>query len=220
MLSEQERRALVAGVAAHGGPFARPPALTPDFWAALGRELRAVRLEKGAFFVRPGEPSGAVALVRSGLLRFYYTDTEGAEFTKAFRGPGELVAAFAELLLGLPSRTHIQAVEASVVLVADFARLDRALARFPAWQPLARLIAEHFYVVKEKREFELLQLSAEERYRRFVADSPELLGRLPQYSVASYLGVTPVALSRIVSRLKRRRASRPSADRRAPKARP
>jgi CRP-like cAMP-binding protein len=205
MLTETERRAILGSIARHGGPFARAPRLPGELWRALESQLRPRRLTKGEFFLRPGEPSGGVALVREGLLRFYYTDTGGAEFTKAFRGEGELVASYAELLLGIPSRTHIQALEDCTLLVGDFARIDAALSRFPAWQPIARLIAEHFYVVKERREFELLQLSAEERYRRFADEFPGLMDRIPQYHVASYLGITPVALSRIVSRLRKAR---------------
>lgn len=206
MLTAQERRALLASIASHGGPFATAPDLPAPLWRALEAELRPAALSKGEFFARPGDDAGRVALVRSGLLRFYYVDGGGAEFTKAFRGPGELASAYAELLLGVPSRTHIQALEDCLLLVADFARLDRALARFPEWASAARLIAEHFYVVKERREFELLQLSAAERYARFEHEYPGLSARIPQYHVASYLGITPVALSRIrgAARKKRR----------------
>lgn len=204
MLTEAERRAALASIASHGGPFAGGLTLPPRAWRLLEAELRPLSLAKGELFIRPGEPAGRVALVRSGLLRFYYVDQKGAEFTKAFRGPGELAAAFAELLLGVPSRTHVEALEDSRLLACDYARLDRALAGFPEWQRAARLIAEHFYVVKERREFELLQLSASERYDRFAHEYPGLAARIPQYHVASYLGITPVALSRILARRRRR----------------
>lgn len=197
MLTAAERAAALAAIASHGGPFTRAPRLPDAAWRALEAELSPQTVAKGEFFTRPGEPSGRVALVRAGLLRFYYVDAGGAEFTKAFRGPGELAAAYAELLLGQPARTHIQALEDCELLVADFARLDRRLSRFPEWAAVARLIAEHFYVVKERREFELLQLSARERYERFEDEYPGLAARIPQYHVASYLGITPVALSRI-----------------------
>lgn len=220
MLTESERRAVVASIARHGGPFVRPLQLPPELWRALEARLRPRRLAKGEFFLRPGEASASVALVRRGLLRFYYTDTSGAEYTKAFRAEGELASAYAELLLGIPSRTHIQALEDCELLAADFGALDAALSPFPSWQRTARLIAEHFYVVKERREFELLQLSAEERYGRFVEEFPGILERLPQYHVASYLGVTPVALSRIVSRLRKTRPkTRPSVGPKAPSRR-
>jgi CRP-like cAMP-binding protein len=176
------------------------PALEPEAWAVLSRFLRPRRLRKGDFFIEPGDPSGEVAVVREGLMRFYYTDADGGEATKAFRARGELVAAFAELLLGIPSRTHIEALEDSELLVADYKSLDAALDRFTGWHKTARRIAERFYVIKEKREQELLQLSAEQRYERFLKERPDLAGRVPQYHVASYLGITPVALSRIVSR--------------------
>ena len=204
MLSPQEQQAILKKLTAHGGPYARAPSLAPELWRALGGLLRARRLDKGDFLSKEGEKPSDFAIVRSGMLRFYYVDVDGAEATKAFRGPGELAAPYAELLMGIPSRTYIQAMEDSEVLVADFARLHGLFARHQSWQEVARLIAEHFYVIKERREFELLQLSAEERYERFTRDFPGLIGRVSQYHVASYLGITPVALSRIVSRRRRR----------------
>lgn len=204
MLSASERRALLDGVVAHGGPYAKAPKLADAHWRAIEGLLRPRRLSKGDFFVKPGEPAREVGIVRSGLLRFYYTDADGSEATKAFRGPGELAAPYAELLLGVPARTHIQALEDCALLVADYARLHALLDKDVELQRVARLIAEHYYVVKERREYELLQLSAEERFLRFDREYPGLAARIPQYHVASYLGVTPVALSRIVSRRRKK----------------
>lgn len=200
MLTAEERRSLLAHVGA------QDLAVPADEWRALEALLSLLRLRKGAFFVKPGDPSGRIGVVRKGLLRFYYVDASGSEATKAFRGPGELAAAYAEMLLGAPSRTFVEALEDSEVLIADYARFKRLYDRHHCWQALGRRVAERFYLAKEQREFEFLQLSAEERYRRFDQEYPGLAGRIPQYHVASYLGITPVALSRIVSRLKKRKA--------------
>jgi hypothetical protein len=66
---------------------------------------------------------------------------------------------------------------------------------------------EQHFVAKEQREYEFLQLSAEERYRQFCAERPEHLAQIPQHQVASYIGITPVALSRIRARVTRGRKS-------------
>jgi len=104
--------------------------------------------------------------------------------------------------MDIPCRSHIQAMEDSELLIGDYDRMKKLYARNAGWQELGRRIAENFYVGKERREYELLQLSASERYLMFDQEYPGLARRIPQYYVASYLGITPVALSRIVSRLK------------------
>lgn len=201
MLTAAERSAFLAraGAAAVNLPDAE--------WRAFEALLKPTRFAKGEFFVEPGDRRGLVGLVRSGLFRFYYVDAAGRESTKAFRGPGELAAPYAELLMGVPSRTHIQALADSELLVADYSRLTALYARHPAWQELGRRVAENFYVNKERREFELLQLPAAERWKRFSDEYPGLAGKIPQYYVASYLGITPVALSRIVSSARAKRRS-------------
>ena len=195
MLTRQERAALLARVA-RGSRLSLPDAE----WSALERLLKPRRLAKGELFVKPDDPAALLGIVRSGLLRFYYVDADGSQATKAFSQAGELAAAYAEMLSGVPSRTYIEALEPSELLVADYTRVSALFGRHPAWQEVARFVAEHFYITKERREYELLQLSAEQRYLLFDREFPGVAARIPQYHIASYLGITPVALSRIISR--------------------
>ena len=180
----------------------------PDQWAKLEPHLRPRRLPKGGLFIEPGQPSQEAAIVVSGLFRFYYTDADGREATKAFRGPGELVAAYAELLDKRPSRTTIEALEDSELLVVRHDRVTALYREHACWQELGRVIAEDHYRQRERREQELLLNSATERWQSFLKEQPDLAGRLPQKIIASYLGITPVALSRISAagrRAKKRR---------------
>jgi CRP-like cAMP-binding protein len=169
----------------------------PEQWARLEGFLKPRRVAKGATFIEPGQPSNEAAIVVSGLFRFYYTDADGREATKAFRGPGELVAAYAELLDKRPSRTTIEALEDAELLVVRHERVTALYKDHPCWQELGRVIAEDHYRQRERREQELLLNSATERWMTFRAECPELAARLPQKIIASYLGITPVALSRI-----------------------
>lgn len=166
-------------------------------WARLEAHLSPRRVAKGENFIEPGQPSTEAAIVVSGLLRFYYTDVEGREATKAFRGPGELVAAYAELLDRRPSRTTIEALVDSELLVVRHDRVTALYRDHACWQELGRVIAEDHYRQRERREQELLLNSATERWETFIKERPDLAQRLPQKIIASYLGITPVALSRI-----------------------
>lgn len=160
-------------------------------------------LGKGEFFTRPGQPATRFAIVRAGLMRHYYVDARGKESVKAFRGPLEVSGPYAEILLRKPSRTFIQALTFAELLVFEVADIDAAAERSLELQRLVRRFVELQFVAKEQREYEFLMLSAEERYRQFRASLPELLHHIPQHQIASYIGITPVALSRIRGRLAR-----------------
>lgn len=173
--------------------------IPPEQWLRLETLLHPRRLEKGEQFVKPGDPSAEVGIVVRGLMRFYYVDASGREATKAFRGPHEMVAAYAEMLDGLPSRTTVEAVEDTDLIVMRYDRFTAFYPTHPCWQELGRKIAEDHYRQRERREQELLQLSATERWKSFLAEKPDLAARLPQKLIASYLGITQVAMSRIAS---------------------
>ncbi len=178
--------------------------IPPEQWVKLEAHLRPRLLSKGDRFIEPGQPSAEAAIVVSGLFRFYYTDAEGREATKAFRGPGEMLAAYAELLDRRPSRTTIEALEDSEIMVVRYDRVTALYKSHACWQELGRVIAEDHYRQRERREQELLLDSATERYRSFLKEKPELAARLSQKLIASYLGITPVALSRISAAARRR----------------
>jgi len=182
--------------------------IPPEQWVRLEGFLKPRRLKKGDLFIEPGQPSNEAAIVVSGLFRFFYTDADGREATKAFRGPGEMVAAYAELLDKRASRTTIEALEDSELLVVRHERVTALYKEHACWQELGRVIAEDHYRQRERREQELLLNSATERWTSFLKEQPDLAARLPQKIIASYLGITPVALSRISAserRTKKRR---------------
>jgi CRP-like cAMP-binding protein len=188
---------------------ARLAPLGDEDWAALAAVATPLQLERGEHLLRDGDPATRVAVVLEGLLRHYYVDARGREAIKAFRGPLDVSAPYAEILLGRPSRTHIQALVPTRLVTFDARALDALAARSLALGTLARRFVELHFVMKEQREFEFLQLSAEERYRRFCAERPEHLADIPLHQVASYIGITPVALSRIRARKVRTRRPAP-----------
>lgn len=171
--------------------------------AKLGALFRTAALRRGAHLIRAGEMPGQLAFVEAGLLRLYYLDAEGREFTKSFCAEGEVVAAYSALLLSQPSRLSIEALEDTRLLVADYQDYEALSAGHPCWAAVNQRRAEALFIKKEQREAALLLDDAETRYRQFLADHPGLEARVRQHHIASYLGITPVALSRIRARLRR-----------------
>jgi CRP-like cAMP-binding protein len=155
--------------------------------------------KKGDHFVAFGDAAADIAFVRRGLMRKYFLTEEGAEFIKGFAWEGQFAAPYVSLLLGQRSHMSIEALEETTLWVLKYSDLQALFREHPCWQEIGRKVAEVGFIEREKREFEFLTLSASDRYERFCQDYPFLLGRLAQYHIASYLGITPVALSRIVN---------------------
>ncbi|MBL7715607.1 MAG: Crp/Fnr family transcriptional regulator [Bdellovibrionales bacterium] len=164
-------------------------------------ELGQLRsFKESEFFLKAGDTPQYFGWVTQGFFRMYYVDREEKEWVKAFLQPNEICGPYAELLTNRPSRTFIQATTDSEMIVFDWKKVMELADQNLELQKLTRIVAEQAFLSKEQREYEFLQLSLEERYREFCAKFPTYHGTIPQYQVAQYLGVTPVALSRLLNR--------------------
>jgi CRP-like cAMP-binding protein len=163
------------------------------------------RVARGAHLLRAGDRAVQVAFVRSGLLREYYLDSSGQETTRRFCGVGDFSGSLADLISRGPAGVSIECLEPADLVEVEWARVDALSERHPSLMRLLRKFAEALYVLKSRREHEMLTLPAAARFRLFAEQSPGLEARLPRHLVASYLGITPVHLSRIRSAGRRRR---------------
>ena len=151
----------------------------------------------GENFVKKDQIPQKIAIVKKGLFRYYYLTGEGKEFTKVFMPEGSILSAYSAMVSGTPSHFFIEAIEEATTVEITFDTWKKLRAQDPKWDRLLIAFLEKGYAVKEKREREFLFLDAEARYRQFLIDYPELEARVTQRIIASYLGVTPIALSRI-----------------------
>lgn len=154
-------------------------------------------VHKHQHFVQAGAYSDFIGLCIDGLFRLYYTTPDGVEFNKNFCSKFDFVASYSAILQEVPSYFSIQAMTDSHLITFRHRDLQSLYTRHICWEQLGRHIAEQLFVNKEIRERELLMLSAESRYRLFLSRFSDLSDQIPQYHIASYLGITPVALSRI-----------------------
>ncbi|AGA78315.1 Crp/Fnr family transcriptional regulator [Echinicola vietnamensis] len=169
-------------------------------------ELKAIsqirRFSSGEHWIREGQVPRSFGFVEKGLFRIYYADAEGNEVTKGFFQEGSFPTAYTALQTGSPSFFSIQALEGAQLVTIDYARWLEMYRADPVWKDFLIVMLTKGYMKKEKRERELLQLSAAERYRGFLTEYPGLESRIKQHFIASYLGITPVALSRIRKKMR------------------
>ncbi|MBX7098142.1 MAG: Crp/Fnr family transcriptional regulator [Myxococcaceae bacterium] len=167
-------------------------------WRQLERAApEEVRFAKGERLLSEGERARFVFGVKQGLLREFYVDQDGGEATRVFIAEGGLSGSLADLLSGEPALVNIEALEPTRVWRVPFAHLQALVDTDPAWARLALRQAQGLYLRKVRREHEMLTMDARARYLAFRALNPGLDSRVPLHLVASYLGITPVHLSRI-----------------------
>lgn len=184
---------------------ARPLVPAPAVLAQLAAACDLSDLAKGDHLLRLGDRAEHVFFVNRGLLRYYFLDAAtGTERTGQFFDEGQVVTDVDSFLTGRPARTSFEAIAPAQVLRLPRAALDAAYDRDHAVERYGRLMVQQALTGSQLRAERLLTLSPEERYRTFVGTRPDVARRVPQYLIASYLGITPEALSRI-----RARASRP-----------
>lgn len=169
----------------------------------LLKRLTSITIKKDGFFLRDGEIPQRIGFNVSGLLRLYYIDSKGTEIIKHFCVEGSLAISYSAFLLREESKFNIQAMEDTKLLAISYEAYREILNSHACWQIASRKLAEMLYILKEKREYELLLNSAQERYLQFLEDYPNLEERLNNYHIASYLGITPESLSRIRTNLRK-----------------
>jgi CRP-like cAMP-binding protein len=140
--------------------------------------------------------------VAEGAFREYYTDKNGREFNKAFSFKGDFTGSYYDLHLQKPSLVTIEALTDSTVVVIDQKKYLQLVASDTFWLRVSAALTHNLLMKKFEKEHELLTLEASERYALLQERYPELEQLVPSYHIASYLGITPISLSRIRSQRK------------------
>ena len=167
---------------------------------------KVIHMQKGEALLKAGDVADQLFFVQSGLLRYFYIDAAtGDDRTGQFFDEGTVVTDVASILTGAPATQTIEALETTTVFAIPRSALLRAYDEDHAIERFGRKMVENGFLGSQRRTANLLNMSPDERYRHFVKNRPGIARRVPQYLLASFLGVTPESLSRIRGRLVRNR---------------
>ncbi|WP_306017601.1 Crp/Fnr family transcriptional regulator [Balneatrix alpica] len=169
-------------------------------WQAAAPLWQPCHYQRDQHLLRAGEPQPRLWLLMEGLVRFYYLTPAGKEFNKSFALPGHLLGSLSTLLASQPAPFHIQALQPCRAYLLQGAGLQQLAASHPDWQALQLRLLQQLALRKEQREADFLLRSASERYQQFLQEHAEVAEQIANYHIASYLGITEVALSRIRQR--------------------
>jgi len=178
--------------------------LPEDAWAALRALFRPVTVERLGYVLAPGEAPHHVVFVASGLLRYFSGRRGGRALNKAFLDENTLSPPITGCSITPGLACGLQALEPSTVLVADSEAFEALHEAHPVLDRLGRRLGEWWLEQKEARALGFQDQDATERYLSFVAGHPDLVQRVSQGHIASYLGITEVSLSRIRGQMARR----------------
>lgn len=158
-------------------------------------------IKKEEFFIRQGDFPTRIGYVVHGAFRSFIITEDGNDVTKYFYIEQSILFSYAAYIQKTGSSSSIQALEDSEILSASMYDLEEALNSDPNLGTLFKNKLDDVMIMKDRQASSFKLLNSTDRYRQFLADYPGLENRVKQYHLASYLGITPVSLSRIRKKL-------------------
>ncbi|HET8854940.1 MAG TPA: Crp/Fnr family transcriptional regulator [Salinimicrobium sp.] len=157
------------------------------------------KLRKKRFLLQDGDPCKYTVFVEKGLLRSFTIDEKGNEHILQFSLEGWWAADLYSFLTGEASNYNIEALEDSELLMITKPSWDILLEEIPAFERYFRILIQNNLIATQRRLMRTLSETAEEKYQNLLKDFPDIIQRVPQHMIASYIGITRETLSRIRS---------------------
>jgi CRP-like cAMP-binding protein len=146
---------------------------------------------------RPNVIPNEIFFINRGLIRVLVTDSEGIEHTLHFALENQFIADYSNFMQKQPSLYSLQAVEDTQVVVLPRTAIEWGYENLTEGQKMGRLIAEYYFIYQDDRIKNMYVRTPKQRYEGITRVFPNIHNRVPQHMIASYLGITPVHLSRL-----------------------
>lgn len=155
------------------------------------------KFRKNDFLSQPGKVPQEVFFISKGLLRVVVTDSKGVEHTIHLASENQFVADYSNFLLQQPAMYTLQALEPLEAVVMTRQAIDWGYQFMKEGDKFGRKVAEFYFVYQDNRVKNYYSRTPKERYELMESIFPQIHQRVPQHMIASYLGITPVHLSRL-----------------------
>ncbi len=167
--------------------------------------LEPQSIKRKTLYLEAGKPCKHSAFVVDGALRSFTVDQDGKEHILSFAVADWWISDMYSLLSERPAILNIEAIADSQVLLLSRHNQQVLYEKVPKFERFFRILIENALVANQQRLIDNMSSTAEERYIRFINKYPIIPSCVPQHNIASYLGITPEFLSKIRSRLARRK---------------
>jgi CRP-like cAMP-binding protein len=174
--------------------------LTEKDWQLFSSKLVRHQFLKKALLLKVGQTERHLSFVENGIIRFYIPREEN-DLTFAFAFDNEFVSAYDSFLMQTPSTYQVETLSKTVLWRLNYNDLQDIYKETETGNIIGRHASEDLFLKKAKRELSLLHETAEQRYLNLFTERPHLIKHIPLKYIASFIGITPQALSRIRSRI-------------------
>lgn len=171
--------------------------LSEELLRLMGKIFVYGELKKGAYFIEKGQFAKEIAFLESGIVRAFYVNSEGKEYNKTFFSAPSIIGSYASLINKQKNKVAQQALTDCKIWKASYHDIERFSEGNYEMERMRRKIAENYFLNNEKKELEMAMLDADKRYLIMQEEYPGIELIIPQYHIASYLGISPTQLSRI-----------------------
>lgn len=168
--------------------------------AIIQEYLTPKTFSKNHLLVDLGDVSKEIYFIIKGCIRYYYITDDGREVTGFIFQEQMMSGSHNSFFSQVPSSQILETIEDSEVLVLGYTGLIELYEKVPKMNELVRKILEHRFSFAQSVIASLIINKPEERYRQLLKQQPGLVNRVPLHILATYIGITPVSLSRIRAR--------------------
>lgn len=180
--------------------FEKNVQLSDADWEFFASKLVRQQFGKRTLLLKAGQTERYLSFIEKGAVRFY-TDKGERERTFSFAFANGFVSGYDSFLTQTASGYYIETLMETVLWRLTCEDLQEVYRQTAIGNAIGRYAGEELFLKKSRRELSLLNETAEQRYLNLFTEQPELLQRIPLKYIASYIGITPQALSRIRRRI-------------------
>jgi CRP-like cAMP-binding protein len=175
--------------------------LSGQEWTALRDAFAERTVKSKTVLTKEGEIEGEIYFLSAGLARLYYLNRDNDQITAFIFSENMFASCLESFINQQPSTQNLETLEDCTLLVLTKDKLDMLYERVPVTHVIMRKVMEARFVSAQRLLSSYILASPKERYELFALNYPHLVQRVPQYILASFLGITPVSLSRIRKRI-------------------
>lgn len=180
--------------------FSRISPLSPEEQEGIAQSMQTKTFKKGDFLLKEGQTSAKTYFILEGCVREYIL-TDGEEKTTNFYTEEQWAISLSGFTPENPATHNWVCAEDTTVVVGDEQKAQEIFKKFPRFETISRTIMEAAFAEQREALASYYTDSPEQRYLKLMESRPGLMQRIPQYQLASYIGVKPESLSRIRKRL-------------------
>ena len=172
-------------------------ALNEEEKNAFQQILKKTHIRRRQFIVQPGFVCNYQNYVIQGALRSYFIAPDGAEHTIQFAIEDWFISDFNSYITQTPALLFVEAIEDAVIFQMEYHLVEKLCDKYSKFEKFFRMVAQKSFAFAQRRILSNLGKTAEQRYLEFLTMYPDIVRRVPQYALASYLGMSAEFLSKI-----------------------